>query len=133
MVCPPPKPPSTETSLRIKSVQSRHLTLKARLCKILELLYDLSQPRLTASEIKWFGELQSLYLTYIQQYTPQMEFIKSVSRSRDTVFEGEVLGMKQVREIKMSLKSESKELKEVGERVARLGKKYEVVEGNLLS
>jgi hypothetical protein len=115
-----PKPPKSCHFDRLESLKLRHTTLKQKSTSLLELLYDLSQPRLTPSEIKWFGDLQSLYHKYIHSYTPDLGYVKSIERAESSEGFKEVLGMRQVRDLKRGLEEEARELRNVGKRVEGL-------------
>ncbi|KAI8897250.1 hypothetical protein BC833DRAFT_594517 [Globomyces pollinis-pini] len=119
------KTKSTEVTKRFKELKSRNEIQYQRITTILEILYDLTQPKLSSQEIKWFKEMTMMNNEFENHHKPTVEHLKKRIASIDTTEEKDnqfeiVLGTQQVRDVQRNLKEESEELKSLTKRIATM-------------
>ncbi|KAJ2995071.1 putative 28S rRNA (cytosine-C(5))-methyltransferase [Globomyces sp. JEL0801] len=116
------KTKSTEVTKRFKELKSRNEIQYQRITTILEILYDLTQPKLSSQEIKWFQEMTMMNNEFENHHKPTLK--KRIAgidttEEKDNQFEI-VLGTQQVRDVQRNLKEESEELKSLTKRIATM-------------
>ncbi|KAJ3358922.1 hypothetical protein HDU91_005065 [Kappamyces sp. JEL0680] len=106
---------------RMQILKASHKEQTQKMSALLELAYDLTQPRLSAAEIQWFQELALLYSRLERHFVPMLiEQAKAILEQNRAAHIPEILGTQQIRDVKASLSHEYKELKALTKKVSDL-------------
>ncbi|KAJ3323144.1 hypothetical protein HDV06_002156 [Boothiomyces sp. JEL0866] len=111
---------------RQQIISQRFQKQHQRMSTIIEILFDLTQLELSSAEISWINNLQHLWQTYSQVYLPKYKQYQA--RTDELKLElnilqpppAEILGEKQIRDVKANLSLEYQELVELDDLMKKL-------------
>ncbi|KAJ3275352.1 hypothetical protein HDV01_000644 [Terramyces sp. JEL0728] len=119
---------------RQEAIEQKFEKQHQRMATIIELLFDLTQLELSAAEISWINSLQHLWQTYSQIYLPKHKQYQARTDELKVELQilqpppAEILGERQIRDVKANLSLEYKELVELDDLMKKLNIDLKAVE-----